>query len=207
MEEYKADIIRELELEHNRCQAYFDLMYRTLQFVFVAIVALAVCAFTNDADPELKNLILCLLLPICIYVFGIMYTYNAYALTVCGKRAEMLHSEAFAYIAKWQSERGKNSISISVLSKYVVTDRKITLIAYGVPLGFYLVMPAASYYVGNKYYAGYPDTFLKTCPIICLILYYALMGIILWAIAKDFFLKQIQNRLTEAPPSDKGGKA
>lgn len=52
MEEYKADIIRELELEHNRCQAYFDLMYRTLQFVFVAIVALAVCAFTNDADPR-----------------------------------------------------------------------------------------------------------------------------------------------------------
>lgn len=204
MEENKADIFREFELEHNRCQAYFDLMYRTLQFVFVAIVALAVCAFTNDADPELKNLILCLVLPICIYVFGIMYTYNAYALTVCGKRAEVLHSKAFHCVEEEQNEHEQEFVG--VLSKYVVTDRKITFVAYGVPLGFYLVMPAASCYVGNRYYTGYPDQFLKYCPIVCLILYYTLMGIIVWAIAKDFSIKQIQRMPAETPPSNEDKK-
>ena len=50
MEENKADIIREFELEHNRCQVHFDLMYRTLQFVilYYALMGIIVWAIAKD---------------------------------------------------------------------------------------------------------------------------------------------------------------
>lgn len=56
MEEYKADIIRELELEHNRCQAYFDLMYRTLQFVILHYALMGIIVWAIAKDFALKQI-------------------------------------------------------------------------------------------------------------------------------------------------------
>lgn len=197
MEYNKDDIIREFEFEHNRCQSYFDLMYKTLQFVFVAIVALVVGVFSSDDNPELQNLIMCLILPICMYVFGIMYAYNAYALAACGERAEILHSNIYKCTHNFELEKNKRLSEI--LPLYIICDRKITLIAYGIPLGFYLTVPVASYLVGMLFFPVYSNLFFEVCPIICLIFYYAIMILIIYSIAKRFFVKGIQ----EEPQSKK----
>ena len=62
-------------------------MYKTLEFSFVAIVALAVCAFSVMIMKSCKNIVLYLVLPISLYVFGIMYAYNAYALAYTTKKS------------------------------------------------------------------------------------------------------------------------
>lgn len=67
----KTDLIREFEFEHNRCQSYFELMYKTLQFSFAAIVALLVFALGKENYQGNSIMIFQLILPICIYVFGI----------------------------------------------------------------------------------------------------------------------------------------
>ena len=94
------ELKHEFDLEVNRCQSYFELMYKTFNFSFAAIVALVgfVCSLYGiDTQPEYKDflvgVILYFAIPACLYVFGIMYTYNAYSLAVCGKRAERLHNE------------------------------------------------------------------------------------------------------------------
>ena len=146
----KNDLIREFELEHERCQSYFSLMYKTLEFSFVAIVALAVCAFSVNDNEELQNIVLCLVLPISLYVFGIMYAYNAYALAVYGKRAHIIHCQIYDPLLGNRDTTNLHSELIDILPIYVATNRKTTLIAYGVPLGFFLTMPLASVFVGKS---------------------------------------------------------
>ena len=184
----KNDLIREFELEHERCQSYFSLMYKTLEFSFVAIVALAACAFSVNDNEELQNIVLCLVLPISLYVFGIMYAYNAYALAVCGKRAHIIHCQIYDPLLGNRDTTNLNSELIDILPIYVATNRKTTLFAYGVPLGFFLTMPLASVFVGKSYFKGYPNLFLEISPYICLVLYYILMSIIIAGIFKSFFL-------------------
>lgn len=92
----KDDLIREFQLEQDRSNCYFNLMYKTLQFTFLAVASFIVCAFSLYKEQVIINLIFSLIIPICCYVFGIMYAYNAYALTVSGKRAEILHSNIYA---------------------------------------------------------------------------------------------------------------
>lgn len=144
------ELKREFEFETSRCQSYFDLMYKTFNFSFVAIVALVgfVCGLYGQ-EPEPANrdffagVIFCFAIPVCLYVFGIMYTFNAYALAACGKRAELLHNELY---------KNKDYINTKfynkIIKRYIITDRKVALISYGVPLGFYILTPPASCLIG-----------------------------------------------------------
>ena len=109
-------LLKEFEFEDSRCKYYYDLMYKVIQFTFVAVVALAVCAFAKDTEQSDKCMILSLILPICIYIFGIMYAYNAYALSICGKRAELLHRKMIEeYFNDEDPEQSHN-----ILTKYVI---------------------------------------------------------------------------------------
>ncbi len=99
----QQELIKELEFEVKRCSQYFDLMYRTLQFTFILISALIVFVFQKNISSENSFLILCLVLPVCTYVFGILYTYNAYALSVGGEKCELIHS--YIYSHKYSRKR------------------------------------------------------------------------------------------------------
>lgn len=184
----KTDLIREFEFEHNRCQSYFELMYKTLQFSFAAIVALLVFALGKENYQGNSIMIFQLILPICIYVFGIMYAYNAYALAVCGERAEILHSHIYA--------SGQNILTGEmgrILKIYVATDRKVTLLSYGVSLGFYLVIPIASCILG-LYKNNYVIDLYTILSFVFLIIYHVLMAIVIKAISKKHFrINEIQN--------------
>ena len=57
-------LLKEFEFEDSRCKYYYDLMYKSIQFTFVAVVALAVCAFAKDTEQSDKCMILSLILPI-----------------------------------------------------------------------------------------------------------------------------------------------
>ncbi len=144
----ERDLIRELEFENARLTNYFDYLYRTLQFTFVAIVAvfLAAADIYNSSGPSEQDkwiffsILLYYVLPACIYVFGCMYIFNVYALSICGKRAEDIHKLIY------DNKKIETCIKgdIDLIKKYVISDRKITFLTYGVCLGFYIVCPLAS---------------------------------------------------------------
>lgn len=90
------DLIREFDFEYKREQSYFDYMYRSIQFSFVAVVTVFIAASqlyepSDQKDPIFCYVLLSYVLPACIYVFGTMYVFNAYGLAVCGNRAAKLH--------------------------------------------------------------------------------------------------------------------
>ena len=91
----KNDLIREFEFEHARCQHYFELMYKVIQFTFAAIIAVVVVVFQGNSNEQYGALLLMLVLPVCIYVFGALYAFNAYALAVGGDRAEAIHEKIY----------------------------------------------------------------------------------------------------------------
>ena len=193
------ELKHEFDLEVNRCQSYFELMYKTFNFSFAAIVALVgfVCSLYGiDTQPEYKDflvgVILYFAIPACLYVFGIMYTYNAYSLAVCGKRAERLHNELYKN-AKYKDKK----FFRDVIKKYIITNRKITLISYGVPLGFYMGAPMASCYIGYNLYntnERFGWGFL-ICSIICIIVYLVLIWLVILEIKKDFSVYKKTNKI------------
>lgn len=184
----KNDLIREFEFEHNRCQSYFDLMYKTLEFSFAAIVAIVVlgfgmCDVQKEIPTEYTALIFCYVLPVCLYVFGIMYAYNAYAMTLSGERAEKIHKRIYE---KLNIKDFKSDIS-----KYVISNRWITMFAYGTFLGFYIVIPPASIALSIKFFTVESSLFwYKVLPFILLAIYYIILTIIIVQIVKPFFAIQ-----------------
>lgn len=177
----EIDYFREFTFEHGRCQSYFDLMYKTLQFTFAAIITVFGIAFGFLSDKaEYAALMFFYILPVCLYVFGVMYAYNAYALAVCGKRAEILHKKVYCDVEETDE-------ATLILKKYVNSSRFITLISYGVPLGFYFVIPLASILYslieckvkGNIF-------FYEILPFILLAVYYLIMIIIIVKIIRPY---------------------
>lgn len=188
------EYFREFEFENKRADGYFDLMYKIFQFTFALVVALLAIVFSDKTLPIYSNLILRYVLPICLYVFGIMYTYNAYALAICGERAEKLHQKIYED-ADIKQFRDRNFYS--VLSKYVATNRIITLLSYGLALGFYLTIPIASVYVGGHYFTNmFADNKLFTLlPPVFNIIYIILEMIVICAIGKHYLVvRKIQKQ-------------
>lgn len=61
-------LLKEFEFEDSRCKYYYDLMYKVIQFTFVAVVALAVCAFAKDTEQFDKCMIIFYIIIITIIV-------------------------------------------------------------------------------------------------------------------------------------------
>ena len=97
------------DLEHSRCENYFDRMYRTIQFTFVALIAIAVFTFSNDLSNWSIALMLSFVLPAVIYVFGIMFSYNAYALAIYGKRASVILQSMFCFDTIYKQTKDKQT--------------------------------------------------------------------------------------------------
>lgn len=178
----KELLIQEFKFEDERCKYYFSLMYKVIQFTFVAIVALIVCALENNINDTTKNLILSLVLPICIYVFGTMYLYNVYALSVCGKRAELIHKQIFnnRELKEIESDELRE-----LLAKYVIGDRKLSMLYNGVCLGFYITIPIGSYILSMEF-PKFGGAFFQIAPIVCMILFYGLILFIMPTLIKEF---------------------
>lgn len=194
----REDVIREFELANNACQSYFNYMYKVLQFSFASIIAIIVAAsqLFNVNDPNIeyiKAIVLSYILPITTYIFGVMYAYNAYALTVCGKRAELLHREIYTFERKEntneQNIEYRDVKQFQQITTHITTDRKITFWSYGLQLMFYLCFPLSSNIFSlilsnpEKYHFFY-----KILPFIMTALYIGILIRIIWGIVKDFFV-------------------
>lgn len=196
----KIDLIRELKSENIRCSQYRTHMYQVLQFTFLAIIALAVCGFSKDVTDDGFKVIFRLVLPICFYIFGIMYAFNAYVLANCGKREELLHSALFSNQEKVHSAEMilLDKDTSSLIIRNVIADRWVSMISYGVPLGFYLMLPLASVRIGfimNKISSDLPHFLIEVLPICGLVIYYIIMIIIICKIFQSHFsINKIQNR-------------
>ena len=139
----KEDMIREFDFEYKREQSYFDYMYRSVQFSFVAIVAVFITAselFTPYSNNKMLffQVLLSYVLPTCLYVFGTMYTFNAYALSLCGDRAAKLHKMIYS-----GKQYKNNCTQTNMIKQYFLTDHRLSILSYGVTLGFYMVVPLA----------------------------------------------------------------
>ena len=133
LNEPNKDLIWVFEFEHGLTKNYFDLMYRSLQFTFAAIIAILVVAFQKDIESGAASLLLTLVLPVCTYVFGVLYAFTAYALAVSGKRAEIVRSHIFLNESSFTLMHKYNDEAlIKVLFTYVGNKRTISLISYGV---------------------------------------------------------------------------
>ena len=183
----KNDLIREFEFEHNRCQSYFDLMYRILEFSFAAIAAIVVLGFGMcDAQQKIPqqyiSLIFSYVLPVCLYVFGVMYTYNVYAMIICGARAAIIHKEIY-------STTELNSLK-TTMSEYIISNKLVSALSYGVALCFYLAVPLASIIISNMFFAVAERNFYyNILPIILLILYYVIVVVIIVQIIVSYSKK------------------
>lgn len=188
------DILREFNIITGISERYFDLMYKTVQFTFAAIIAVVGIGFgffkEDNMSKQYCSIVFSYVLPVCLYVFGIMYTYNAYALALCGKKAEFLHN--MLYQGKYSNDEHFSE----VMRKYVITNRVITLLSYGVPLGFYIVIPFASIFLSCKVFSVSEKLFLyHILPVILLLIYVILMLVLLIAIGKNHFaVSKLQKR-------------
>lgn len=183
---FQKDLERMLNLEHTRGENYFDRMYRVLQFTFAALIAIAVFSFGKESPALSKMLMLKFVIPAFIYVFGILFTYNTYALSICGKRATILLHALHNYPEKGQS----NDSVETILRTYVGTDRKMSFLAYGVPLMFYILVPLISILIS---YNSQPETwpvFLNYLSMGILFVYYCFMGIMIYGVGINFNVKK-----------------
>ena len=175
---------REFDFEHARCQGYIDCLYKTLEFTFAALIATVGVGFgvSNAKDQNTFGIaIFAYVLPICVYVFGVMYAYNSYALAICGKRAEELHGRMYTIATQ---DRDFHNL----VYKYVLANRFLTMLAYGVPLGFYLTIPFVSIlYAISEYSKNEPILMSIVIPIGALGLYWIIMGILIIHIVYPHF--------------------
>lgn len=193
------DLIWVFEFEHGRTQTYFDLMYRSLQFTFAAAIAVIVVAFRTDIEIGAASLLLTLILPVCIYIFGMLYALNAYSLAVCGKRAEIIRGQIFCDTINQSSDNVPEDVK-EILVTYVGNKRFISLISYGVALGCFIVAPIVSLILGFTLFSPY-NSWIKIVSICGLGLYIILMTIVIVAIAKNYdpfqtIQKRVQDRGT-----------
>jgi len=144
------------------------------------------CDVQKDIPTKYTALIFCYVLPVCLYVFGIMYAYNAYAMTLSGERAEKMHKKIYEK-TNWEDFK-------SDISKYVISNRWITMFAYGTFLGFYIVIPPASIILSIEFFKIESSVFLyQVLPFILLAIYYIILTIIIFQIVKPFFaIKDLQ---------------
>ncbi len=177
----------ELRYEKERTSSYLSYMYRTVQFTFAALIAIVVAAlqvFNNEYSDIQTSIIIKLLfsyvLPACIYVFGTMYAFNAYALSACGKREDRLH-RLICDIRDLES-------CDPMIPRLIMTKRSVSLLSYGVTLGFYLVIPPSSYIMAlilSPFKTN--DFFSIVLPAILIIIYWCIMIVIIINISKNFY--------------------
>lgn len=189
-----GEIRKELDESLASEKKYFDLMYQTLQFTFAAIIAVAGFGFGFFTEKEVSlnfcSLLFSYVLPACLYVFGIMYAYNAYALALCGKKSEILHRKLY------DKKMSSDSEFDDMMKKHVISSRLVTLLAYGVPLGCFLVVPIASVSFSCVIYSVSENLFFyHILPVLILWLYLFFMLILIVEIAKHHFvINRIQKK-------------
>ena len=195
MQYQEEDLIREFEFEHKRTESYFDRMYRVLQFTFAAVIAIVIAAFQVESV-EVKNvenygaILLMLILPACTYVFGPMYAFNAYALAVGGARAEAIHEKIYEikYGAIKDSDKSENQDNVDkVVRRYVLNDRHLSLLTYGVALGCFFIVPFFSILIGWTLFDSHA-VWIHWVALVCLAVYLIIMFFILAGIIKTHFL-------------------
>lgn len=183
----KNDLIREFEFEHARCQHYFELMYKVIQFTFAAIIAVVVVVFQGNSNEQYGALLLMLVLPVCIYVFGALYAFNAYALAVGGDRAEAIHEKIYenereTFLKEHDNMEDSLESFDKIFQSYVINSRYRSLVAYGVALGCFIVAPAFSIILGHTLFSPYAKwvVFISYfgLAVYLIIMWYIIIGIV-----------------------------
>ena len=190
----RDDLILEFQLEVTRCQSYSDLLYKAIQFTFVAVIALVAAAVPGEEVGKSTVFILMICIPICVCVFGVLYAYNMYALGICGTRAEKIHQKIYSF-------EGQNSVGgqmksqeedpfSGVLTGYVISKKYLTVIAYSAMLLFFIAVPEISFMFGRKLDVQYGlhviGCYLEKTVFIGLLVYMAIMMLIVAAIIGSY---------------------
>ena len=197
------DILRKYNIARENCKQYFERMYKILEFslgLMVAVIGIDSGVLVGNRSEVLEeNLIFLYILPICLFVLGMLYTYNAYSLAVYGNEAETLNKKYYE-----GCEFGEKA-QITFVNRYIKTDSSCAFAAYGVCLIFYFAMPLFSILIAwNRSYvmdqALYADSFcgrlehvvdmgkklLYTAPLLMFLIYVFLMCWLIRALAKEF---------------------
>lgn len=101
---------------------------------------------------------------------------------ICGARAGKIHKEICSTY-----ELGELK---SVISEYIISNKLVSVLAYGVSLGFYLAVPMASIIVSKKFFPVTENVFYyNALPYIFLAIYYAIILVIIIQIIISYLKK------------------
>ena len=147
LDSWKADIRCEYDVARENCKLYFERMYKILEFslgVMIAVIGIDVGVLGGSQSTDsFGHIIFLYILPVCLFILGLLYTYNAYSLAVYGNEAQALRKELYSKTS------GKSEID-GIMREYIKTNPRYTKKCYGVCLVFYIVAPLVSVIYGCK---------------------------------------------------------
>ena len=142
-----ANIRSEYNVARENCQLYFERMYKILEFtlgVMIAVIGIDVGVLGgSQATDSFGHIISLYVLPVCFYILGLLYVYNAYSLAIYGSEAQVLRRELYC------KTFGTKKLD-DTMREYIKTEPLYTKICYGACLLFYLSGPLISIIYGCK---------------------------------------------------------
>ena len=140
--EFVESIRNDYNIARENCKLYFERMYKILEFslgVMVAVIGIdSGWLGGNKLEIFEGDVVFLYVLPTCLFVLGLLYTYNAYSLAVYGNEADALRRELYEY----HGEYGQNSNASTC--RYIKTNSACAIIAYGTCSAFYILAPKFS---------------------------------------------------------------
>ncbi len=128
-------IISEYDDANRRADKYFDFMYKTVQIFFAAIMTIIVFAL-KDTEGLMYQLLLLLIIPIIIYVFGLFYCYNNYAISKLS-----FFQKICEYKIKILSNLINGMNAYLGWTYFVAKKKDAFILPYGTLLAFFIVLP------------------------------------------------------------------
>lgn len=130
-------MLEEYKLIKDECKHYFEYAYKNLSIIFAFFSAAVVFGFDTGIDYFPRLLIFLYIVPICGYVFGLLYFYCFSALAKLGYSEALLEAKL--------KEKG--------LSEYTKRSKQYKLgyfLAYGTSFAFFLLVPVVSILIGSS---------------------------------------------------------
>lgn len=138
----EEDIRREYDVARENCKLYFERMYKILKFslgVMVAVIGIDFGVLGGGQSSAFSSYIIFLyIFPVCLYILGLLYTYNAYSLSVYGNETCALRKRLYD-----KKDYGSNELN-GIMREYVKTKRCLAVISYGACVLFYIFGPLIS---------------------------------------------------------------
>lgn len=137
MEREMEFALEEYKLVKDECKHYFDFAYRNMSMAIAFFATITVFGLSVETNYFSKQAIFLYVLPVCGYVFGLLYFYCYSAL------AKLSYSEAVLE----QKMKEKGFIGYTKVNK---TYKAGYIVSYGTSYAFFLVVPLISIIIGQN---------------------------------------------------------